>query len=59
VTALQELGFDAPPASWQEFHDMACAFTEQGWSATKAMMLSVHHSHRCILYRGGHLCVGW
>jgi multiple sugar transport system substrate-binding protein/sn-glycerol 3-phosphate transport system substrate-binding protein len=32
MTALQELGFDAPPASWQEFHDMACAFTENGWS---------------------------
>lgn len=32
MTALEELGFTAPPATLQEFHDMACAFTEQGWS---------------------------
>ncbi len=32
ATALAELGYDAPPATWAEFHDMACAFTEQGWS---------------------------
>lgn len=32
MTALQELGYDAPPASWEEFREMACAFTEQGWS---------------------------
>lgn len=32
MTALKELGYDAPPASWQEFGEMACAFTENGWS---------------------------
>ncbi|NLX08485.1 MAG: extracellular solute-binding protein [Chloroflexi bacterium] len=31
-TALEELGFDGPPTSWEEFREMACAFTEQGWS---------------------------
>jgi multiple sugar transport system substrate-binding protein/sn-glycerol 3-phosphate transport system substrate-binding protein len=32
MTALQELGYDAPPANWEEFREMACAFTENGWS---------------------------
>ncbi len=32
MTALQELGYTAPPATWDEFRDMACKFTEQGWS---------------------------
>jgi multiple sugar transport system substrate-binding protein/sn-glycerol 3-phosphate transport system substrate-binding protein len=31
-TALTELGYDGPPTSWEEFREMACAFTEQGWS---------------------------
>jgi len=31
-TALTELGYDAPPTTWEQFHDMACAFTENGWS---------------------------
>lgn len=32
LTALQELGYDGPPTSWDAFREMACAFTEQGWS---------------------------
>ncbi|NDJ76707.1 MAG: extracellular solute-binding protein [Chloroflexi bacterium] len=32
ATALAELGYDAPPTSWEQFGEMACAFTEQGWS---------------------------
>ena len=31
-TALEELGYDGPPTTWEEFREMACAFTEQGWS---------------------------
>lgn len=31
-TALEELGYDGPPTSWDEFMEMACAFTESGWS---------------------------
>lgn len=30
--ALEELGYDGPPTSWEEFREMACAFTESGWS---------------------------
>jgi multiple sugar transport system substrate-binding protein len=32
LTALNELGYDGPPTSLEEFGEMACAFTEQGWS---------------------------
>ena len=32
MTALEELGYDAPPTSWEQFGEMACMFTEQGWS---------------------------
>lgn len=32
ATALAELGYEAPPTTWQEFHDIACTFTENGWS---------------------------
>ncbi|MBI5929142.1 MAG: ABC transporter substrate-binding protein [Chloroflexi bacterium] len=31
-SALAELGYDAPPANWDEFREMACAFTAGGWS---------------------------
>jgi multiple sugar transport system substrate-binding protein len=31
-SALAEIGYDAPPTSWEEFGEMACAFTESGWS---------------------------
>jgi multiple sugar transport system substrate-binding protein len=31
-SALAELGYDAPPTSWEEFQEMSCAFTENGWS---------------------------
>ncbi|MFC1961201.1 extracellular solute-binding protein [Chloroflexota bacterium] len=30
LDALKELGYDAPPASWEEFGEMACAWTESG-----------------------------
>ncbi len=30
--ALEELGYSGPPTTWDEFREMACAFTEQGWS---------------------------
>ena len=36
LSALKELGYDAPPATWDEFREMACAFTEQGWSGYTA-----------------------
>lgn len=32
MTALEELGYDGPPTTWEQFREMACAFTEQGWS---------------------------
>ncbi len=32
ANALEELGYDGPPTSWEEFREMACAFTESGWS---------------------------
>lgn len=32
VGALEELGYDGPPTTWAEFREMACTFTEQGWS---------------------------
>lgn len=32
ATALAELGYDGPPTTWDEFHEMACRFTEEGWS---------------------------
>lgn len=31
-TALEELGYAGPPTTWEQFREMACAFTEQGWS---------------------------
>ncbi|MCQ3932104.1 MAG: hypothetical protein DPW16_16760 [Chloroflexi bacterium] len=31
-SALAELGYDAPPTNWEQFREMACAFTENGWS---------------------------
>jgi multiple sugar transport system substrate-binding protein/sn-glycerol 3-phosphate transport system substrate-binding protein len=30
MDALAELGYDAPPTSWTEFGEMACAWTESG-----------------------------
>jgi multiple sugar transport system substrate-binding protein/sn-glycerol 3-phosphate transport system substrate-binding protein len=30
--AVAELGYDGPPTSWDEFREMACRFTEEGWS---------------------------
>lgn len=30
LDALAELGYDAPPATWEEFAEMACAWTESG-----------------------------
>jgi multiple sugar transport system substrate-binding protein/sn-glycerol 3-phosphate transport system substrate-binding protein len=30
--AVEELGYDGPPTSWDEFREMACRFTEEGWS---------------------------
>jgi multiple sugar transport system substrate-binding protein/sn-glycerol 3-phosphate transport system substrate-binding protein len=36
ATALAELGYDAPPANWEEFTQMACDFTEKGWSGYTA-----------------------
>ena len=32
ITALAELGYDGPPTSWDQFREMACAFTESGWT---------------------------
>jgi len=32
MSALKELGYDAPPTTWEQFREIACAFTEQGWS---------------------------
>ena len=32
MSALAELGYDGPPTSWDEFEEMACAFTESGWA---------------------------
>jgi multiple sugar transport system substrate-binding protein len=32
MTALAELGYDAPPTDWEQFREMACAYTENGWS---------------------------
>lgn len=31
MDALAELGYDAPPSTWEEFREMACRFTEEGW----------------------------
>lgn len=36
LTALKELGYDGPPTSLEEFGEMACAFTEKGWSGYDA-----------------------
>lgn len=36
LTALKELGYDGPPTSLEEFGEMACAFTERGWSGYDA-----------------------
>ena len=49
-TALEELGYDGPPTTWEEFREMACAFTEQGWSYT-ATTRSAHRSYRRLEYR--------
>ncbi|NDJ86223.1 MAG: extracellular solute-binding protein [Chloroflexi bacterium] len=32
MDALEELGYDAPPSNWEEFREMSCRFTEEGWS---------------------------
>ncbi len=32
VGALEEMGYDGPPTDWETFREMACAFTENGWS---------------------------
>ncbi|MBN2304436.1 MAG: extracellular solute-binding protein [Anaerolineae bacterium] len=32
LTALQELGYDGPPTSLEELAEMACAYSEAGWS---------------------------
>ncbi len=32
MDALQEMGYDGPPTSWDEFKEMACKFTQEGWS---------------------------
>jgi multiple sugar transport system substrate-binding protein len=32
LSALKELGVDAPPTDWQSFHDLACQFTQSGWT---------------------------
>lgn len=32
IDALAELGYDGPPTDWDTFREMACKFTEQGWS---------------------------
>lgn len=32
LTALRELGYDGPPTDWETFREMACKFTESGWS---------------------------
>lgn len=32
IDALAELGYDGPPTDWDTFVEMACTFTEQGWS---------------------------
>jgi multiple sugar transport system substrate-binding protein/sn-glycerol 3-phosphate transport system substrate-binding protein len=32
MTALQELGYDGPPTDWETFVEMACKFTQEGWS---------------------------
>ncbi len=31
-SALEEMGYDGPPTTWEEFREMTCAFTENGWS---------------------------
>ncbi len=36
LTALKELGYDAPPTDWATFREMACKFTESGWSGYNA-----------------------
>jgi ABC-type glycerol-3-phosphate transport system substrate-binding protein len=32
MSALDEMGYDGPPTTWEEFGEMACAFTENGWA---------------------------
>ena len=32
ASALEEMGYDGPPTTWEEFSEMACAFAENGWS---------------------------
>lgn len=32
LTALKELGYDGLPTSLEEFREMACKFTQEGWS---------------------------
>jgi multiple sugar transport system substrate-binding protein/sn-glycerol 3-phosphate transport system substrate-binding protein len=32
MDALEELGYDAPPATWEEFSEMVMAFVDNGWS---------------------------
>jgi multiple sugar transport system substrate-binding protein len=32
MSALEELGYSGPPTSLEEMREMACAYTEQGWS---------------------------
>ncbi len=36
LDALKELGYDAPPTTWEQFQQMACTFREKsGWSSGK------------------------
>lgn len=32
LSALKEMGYDGPPTDWETFREMACKFTESGWS---------------------------
>jgi multiple sugar transport system substrate-binding protein/sn-glycerol 3-phosphate transport system substrate-binding protein len=32
LTALQEMGYDGPPTSYDQFREIACKFTQDGWT---------------------------